>query len=105
MPSTFELYMDIYVYYAYGFTNSTEKREFISEKERNKYYPIYEEYKNNQDDVVILGVAFPNMGREGTEEDIKVFLVNNNCSDISTYYQINGNPKDNKMTFKDRIFN
>ena len=39
---------------------------------------LYEEYKNNQDDVVILGVAFPNMGREGTEEDIKVFLVNNN---------------------------
>ena len=39
---------------------------------------LYEEYNNNQDDVVILGVAFPNMGREGTEEDIKVFLVNNN---------------------------
>ena len=27
--------MDIYVYYAYGVINSTEKREFIPEKERN----------------------------------------------------------------------
>ena len=39
MPSTFELYMDIYVYYAHGFINSTEKREFISEKERNTSDP------------------------------------------------------------------
>ena len=40
-----------------------------------------------------------------TTQATAIFLVNNNCSDISTYYQINGNPKDNKMTFKDRIFN
>lgn len=33
-----------------------------------------------------------------------IFIVNNNCSDISTYYKINGNPKNNKFTFKNRIF-
>ncbi len=33
-----------------------------------------------------------------------MFVVNNNCNDISTYYEINGNPKDNKLIFKDRVF-
>lgn len=35
---------------------------------------LYEEYNENQDDVVILGVASPKLGREGTEEDIKEYL-------------------------------
>lgn len=35
---------------------------------------LYNEYNKNQDDVVILGVASPNLGREGNEKDIKDFL-------------------------------
>ena len=35
---------------------------------------LYKEYNENQDDVVILGVAAPNLGREGTEEYITEFL-------------------------------
>ena len=35
---------------------------------------LYNEYNKNQDDVVILGVASPNLGREGNENDIKDFL-------------------------------
>lgn len=35
---------------------------------------LYEEYNENQDDVVILGVASPKLGREGSEERIKEFL-------------------------------
>lgn len=35
---------------------------------------LYNEYNKNQDDVVILGVASPNLGREGDEEHIKEFL-------------------------------
>lgn len=38
---------------------------------------LYEEYNKNQDDVVILGVAAPNLGREGSEEHIKNFLEEN----------------------------
>ena len=38
---------------------------------------LYEEYNNNQDDVVILGVASPNLGREGAKEDIMKFLDDN----------------------------
>lgn len=38
---------------------------------------LYEEYNNNQDDVVILGVASPNLGREGSKEDIMKFLDDN----------------------------
>lgn len=34
-----------------------------------------------------------------------ILVVNNNCNDISTYYEINGKPKDNSFVFKDRIFN
>lgn len=39
---------------------------------------LYEEYNKNQDDVVMLGVASPNLGREGSEESIKEFLEENN---------------------------
>jgi cytochrome c-type biogenesis protein len=35
---------------------------------------IYKEYGLNKDDVVILGVASPNSGKEGSEEHIKNFL-------------------------------
>lgn len=35
---------------------------------------LYKEYNKNQDDVVILGVASPNLGREGSEDYIKDFL-------------------------------
>ncbi|MGL5245232.1 MAG: cytochrome c biogenesis protein CcdA, partial [Sarcina sp.] len=38
---------------------------------------LYEEYNKNKDDVVILGVATPNSGREGSEEHIKKFLSDN----------------------------
>ena len=41
---------------------------------------LYEEYNKNQDDVVMLGVASPNVGREGTEESIKEFLEENQYS-------------------------
>lgn len=35
---------------------------------------IYEEYGYNEEDVVILGIAFPNLGREGSQEEIISFL-------------------------------
>lgn len=35
---------------------------------------LYKEYNNNEADVVILGVASPNLGDEGTEDYIKEFL-------------------------------
>ena len=38
---------------------------------------LYEEYNKNQDDVIILGVASPNLGREGSEDDVKKFLSEN----------------------------
>lgn len=38
---------------------------------------IYKEYGLNKDDVVVLGVASPNLGKEGSEEDIKDFLESN----------------------------
>jgi len=38
---------------------------------------VYNEYKNDGDDVVILGVAMPNIGREGSKEDIISFLNSN----------------------------
>lgn len=43
-------------------------------KEMPHIQELYEEYNENQDDVVILGVASPKLGREGTEEDIKEYL-------------------------------
>lgn len=39
---------------------------------------IYMEYGLNKEDVIILGVASPNLGREGTKEDIESFLKENN---------------------------
>lgn len=38
---------------------------------------LYKEYNKNQDEVVILGVASPNLGNEGSEEGIKEFLNQN----------------------------
>lgn len=38
---------------------------------------LYKEYNKNKDEVVILGVASPNLGNEGLEEDIKEFLNQN----------------------------
>lgn len=35
---------------------------------------LYKEYNKNNDDVVILGVASPNLGSEGSQEDIEKFL-------------------------------
>lgn len=35
---------------------------------------LYNEYNKNADDVVILGIATPNLGREGSVDDIKDFL-------------------------------
>lgn len=39
---------------------------------------IYEEYGENQSDVIILGVASPEIGREGSAGDITAFLDENN---------------------------
>ena len=39
---------------------------------------IYEEYGENASDVIILGIASPNVGREGSAEDIAAFLSENN---------------------------
>ncbi len=38
---------------------------------------IYEEYGENDSDVVILGIAGPNLGQEGSAEDIADFLKDN----------------------------
>lgn len=38
---------------------------------------IYKEYKNNSQDVIILGVAAPNLGKEGSKKDITDFLSKN----------------------------
>ena len=38
---------------------------------------IYEEYGFNEEDVIILGVASPNYGQEGSEEDIAAFMEEN----------------------------
>lgn len=39
---------------------------------------IYNEYGKNEDEVVIIGLASPNLGKEGSEEDIIKFLEENN---------------------------
>lgn len=39
---------------------------------------LYKEYNKNNDEVVILGVASPNLGREGNQEHIKKFLEKEN---------------------------
>lgn len=41
---------------------------------------IYEEYGGNESDVIILGIASPNYGREGSAEDIASFLEDNGYS-------------------------
>lgn len=46
-------------------------------KEMPHIEAIYKEYKNSGEDVVILGVAIPNIGREGSKEDIIEFLDSN----------------------------
>ena len=38
---------------------------------------IYEEYGENAEDVIILGIASPNVGREGSTDDISDFLEEN----------------------------
>ena len=38
---------------------------------------LYEEYGENTGDVVILGVALPNVGKEGSQEEIAAFLEEN----------------------------
>ena len=43
-------------------------------KEMPDIEELYNEYNKNNDDVVILGVATPNFGREGSKEDIVKFL-------------------------------
>lgn len=35
---------------------------------------LYKEYNENRDDVVILGLASPNLGKEGSEQHVKDFL-------------------------------
>lgn len=39
---------------------------------------LYKEYKDNNNDVIILGMAFPNLGSEGSKEDIIKFLDEGN---------------------------
>ena len=39
---------------------------------------LYEKYGQNKEDLIVLGVAGPNMGREGNVEHIKNFLEDNN---------------------------
>lgn len=38
---------------------------------------VYEDYGNNEKDLVVLGVAAPNLGQEGSPEDITAFLEEN----------------------------
>lgn len=38
---------------------------------------LYKEYKSSDEDVIILGVAIPNIGQEGSKEDITEFLNSN----------------------------
>lgn len=62
---------------------------------------IYEEYGENQSDVVILGVASPDTGREGNAESIAAFLEENNYTypvvmdtggSLAYYYGISAYP-------------
>ena len=38
---------------------------------------LYEDYGSNEGDLIVLGVAAPNVGQEGSEEDIAAFLEEN----------------------------
>lgn len=62
---------------------------------------IYEEYGENQSDVIVLGVASPNTGREGNLESITAFLEENNYTypvvmddggSLAYYYGISAYP-------------
>lgn len=62
---------------------------------------IYREYENNSKDVIILGVAAPNLGREGSKEYIMDFLnkqgytfpvVFDNTAEIMEQYSIEAFP-------------
>ncbi|MHC1749711.1 MAG: cytochrome c biogenesis protein CcdA [Cellulosilyticaceae bacterium] len=64
---------------------------------------IYEEYGSNKEDVIILGVASPNVGREGSKEDIVKYLEDNKITfpvvldesenaEVSYNYYINAFP-------------
>lgn len=62
---------------------------------------IYKEYKNNNEDVIILGVTAPSLGREGSKEDIIEFLSEHkytfpvmfdNTGDIMEQYYIDAFP-------------
>ncbi len=57
---------------------------------------LYEKYGENQGDLIVLGVAGPGIGREGSEEDIRAFLDENGYTfpvvmdpEGQTYYQYN----------------
>lgn len=39
---------------------------------------LYEKYGNNEEDLIVLGVAGPNQGNEGSQQDIEAFLEENN---------------------------
>lgn len=41
---------------------------------------LYERYGKNEDDLIVLGLATPNYGKEGSTDDIKKFLSNNGYS-------------------------
>lgn len=41
---------------------------------------LYEKYGKNGEDLIVLGLASPNYGNEGSEEDIKAFLEKNQYS-------------------------
>ncbi len=62
---------------------------------------LYQEYGEKGEDVIILGVAAPNYGREGSEEEIKAFLEDNGYTfpvvmdyngEISSLYGISAYP-------------
>ena len=62
---------------------------------------IYKEYGSNQEDVIVLGVAFPDEGREKSKEGIVTFLEEKNytfpvvfdeSSELSYYYNISVYP-------------
>lgn len=70
-------------------------------KEMPHIEEIYKEYGSNQEDVIILGVAFPNEGKEKSKQGIIDFLEDKNytfpvvfdvTSDLSYYYNISVYP-------------
>lgn len=46
-------------------------------REMPEIQKLYEDYGGNEDDLIVLGVAGPNMGREGDVDSIKDFLEEN----------------------------